>query len=275
MTTIGAVIGPSITGVGADLADLLGIAELAGPFVIGAAAFALAGAVLGAGLRPDPLLVAHSRSGVEPDRSGPGLREVWRTVRASAERRNGFVALLSAHAVMVGTMSLTPVHLAHGGASLNIIGLSVSAHLAGMYALSPLMGLASDRLGRVPLMLTGQVIMLSSCVVGLSFAGGGHHSTGTQSGLVVAMTLVGLGWSATTAAASALLSESVPDDARLGAQGLADSSMGLAAAGAGALAGVVVGVSGYGVLMVVVGAGVLTTAGYLLLDRAGRQPAAA
>ena len=34
----------------------------------------------------------------------------------------------------------------------------------------------------------------------------------------------------------------VPDDARLGAQGLADSSMGLAAAGAGALAGVVVGV---------------------------------
>ena len=63
----------------------------------------------------------------------------------------------------------------------------------------------------------------------------------------------------------------VPDDARLGAQGLADSSMGLAAAGAGALAGVVVGVSGYGVLMVVVGAGVLTTAGYLLLDRTGRR----
>ena len=64
---------------------------------------------------------------------------------------------------------------------------------------------------------------------------------------------------------------SVPDDARAGVRrACADSSMGLAAAGAGALAGVVVGVSGYGVLMVVVvRAGVLTTAGYLLLDRTG------
>ncbi|MBD0021911.1 MFS transporter [Gordonia pseudamarae] len=270
MTTVGAVIGPSITGVGADLAHLLGIADLAGPFVIGAGTFLLAGTVLAAGLRPDPLLIAHTRTPAAPRQASSRLGEVWRTVRASAASRNGFVALLSTHAVMVGAMSLTPVHLAHGGATLNIIGLSVSAHLAGMYALSPLMGLAADRFGRVPLMLAGQAVLLASCVVGLCFAGTEHHGAGTRAGLVVAMALVGLGWSATTVAASTLLSESVPDRTRLGAHGLADSSMGLAAAVAGALAGVVVGVFGYGALMIVVGVGVLATAGYLLLDRTGQ-----
>lgn len=123
-------------------------------------------------------------------------------------------------------MSLTPVHLAHGGATLNIIGLSVSAHLAGMYALSPLMGLAADRFGRVPLMLAGQAVLLASCVVGLCFAGTEHHGAGTRAGLVVAMALVGLGWSATTVAASTLLSERARPDAarRARARGFLDGA---------------------------------------------------
>jgi MFS family permease len=60
--------------------------------------------------------------------------------------------------------------------------------------------------------------------------------------------LLGLGWSLCTVSASALLSESAPADARIDVQGAADLAMGVTAAAAGALAGVVVGSLGYAAL---------------------------
>jgi MFS family permease len=56
---------------------------------------------------------------------------------------------------MVGVMVMTPVHLEHHGAALQVVGLTISLHIAGMYALSPLMGRAADRIGRVPVVLAG------------------------------------------------------------------------------------------------------------------------
>ena len=41
-------------------------------------------------------------------------------------------------------MSMTSVHLRHHGASLTIVGFVISAHVAGMYALSPVMGWLAD-----------------------------------------------------------------------------------------------------------------------------------
>ena len=77
--------------------------------------------------------------------------------------------------------------------------------------------------------------------------------------------LLGLGWSLCTVSASTLLSESAPADARIDVQGAADLCMGLTAAAAGALAGVVVGTWGYGALDVfaaVLVTGVATAAEY-------------
>jgi MFS family permease len=51
-------------------------------------------------------------------------------------------------AVMVGLMAMAPLHLAHGGANLRVVGLMISMHVGAMYALSPLFGWLSDRGGR-------------------------------------------------------------------------------------------------------------------------------
>ena len=45
---------------------------------------------------------------------------------------------------------MAPVHMGHGGAGLRMIGIVISFHTAGMYALSPVFGCLADRRGRCP-----------------------------------------------------------------------------------------------------------------------------
>jgi MFS family permease len=148
------------------------------------------------------------------------------------------------HLVMVGVMSMTPVHLgeSHGDADLlRIVGIVLSLHIAGMYALSPVVGWLTDRVGRRPVILGGIGLLLTACAV----AGTAGHDTPRLS---VGLSLLGLGWSGTMVAGSTLLSESVPVSARAGVQGLADLIMGMAGASAAALSGFVVRLAGYPVL---------------------------
>ena len=66
--------------------------------------------------------------------------------------------------------------------------------------------------------------------------------------LLVALFLLGVGWSCTLVSGSTLLTAAVATDERPATQGLADVFMGLAGAGGGAVAGVVVGSLGYAAL---------------------------
>src|SRR5919112_5777695 len=59
-TTLGAVAGPNLVGPMGSVAAALGIPELAGPFLLATAAYALAGVVVSVQLRPDPLLTARA-----------------------------------------------------------------------------------------------------------------------------------------------------------------------------------------------------------------------
>lgn len=63
-TTIGAVAGPNLVGVGGSVARSLGIPELTGGFAIGSVVLVLAAAWVWVRLRPDPLLVAQHRAGL-------------------------------------------------------------------------------------------------------------------------------------------------------------------------------------------------------------------
>jgi MFS family permease len=142
--------------------------------------------------------------------------------------------------VMVGVMSMTPVHIGeylHGDV-LRVVGVVLSLHIAGMYALSPVVGWLTDRLGRRPVILGGVGCLLAACAVAGT---AGPHTPLLSLGLV----LLGLGWSGTMVAGSTLLSESVGTVMRPAAQGLSDLVMGLAGALAGALSGLVVEWSGY------------------------------
>ena len=235
-TTVGAVAGPNLTGPGASFARILGLPALAGPMLFSTAAFAVAALVTFTLLRPDPL-VHTSYTATSPLRRG---------VRAAVPFLRGrtLVAVLTiaaSHAVMVAVMALTPVHMQDHGAGLEIIGLTISLHIAGMYALSPVMGWASDRWGPDRVILTGQAILLLAVAV----AGTSGES---EVRITIGLTLLGIGWSASVIAGAAMLSSSLAVKDRLLVQGFSDLAMNLAGATAGLLAGGVVALSGFGTL---------------------------
>lgn len=233
-TTVGAVIGPNLTGPGASFAEAVGVPDLAGPMIFSTVAFAVAGLLTFALLRPDPLVrtdaTAQAPRGVRaalPHLRGRTLTAVW--------------AIASSHAVMVSVMALTPVHMEDHGAALEIIGLTISLHIAGMFALSPLMGWLSDSWGADRTILLGQSILLLAV-----FVAGTSGSSQVQ--ITVGLTLLGIGWSASVIAGAARLSKSVDPAARPLVQGVSDLAMNLAGALGGVLAGVIVAASGFGTL---------------------------
>ncbi len=245
-TTIGAVLGPNLVGPGEALGALMGMPALTGPYLFTVAGQGLAILLYLIALRPDPLLTAQAA--VAADRSG-ATRPIAGTDRPRVARY-AIVVVAAAHGVMVSVMAMTPVHLLHHGATLTIIGVTISLHIAGMYALAPVFGILADRWGRMPTILLGQALLAASLV--LAFLG--QDSTVA---VTFALVLLGLGWSAATVAGAALLTEASDEARRTRRQGLSDTVMSLVGAGGAIAAGVILGWIGYGGLALVVGMGVL------------------
>ncbi|MEV4441783.1 MFS transporter [Streptomyces sp. NPDC049577] len=260
-TTVGSVLGPNLSGPGAAVAHVLRLPDAAGTFVFSVAAFLTGWAVVHTRLRPDPLLLANANTNANANANanantdadvagaaGPRkpqprfadrMRGALRHVAASPAALTGLASLVLGHAVMVSVMTMTPVHLTHHGASLSVVGLTISLHIAGMYALSPLVGRAADRLGRIPVILLAQVLFAFATLLA-GTAGG--RPWGVAAGLFV----LGLAWSCATIAGSALLSESVDAAHRSEVQGASDTLMNLVGAAGGALSGGMVALYGYG-----------------------------
>ncbi|MSX85642.1 MAG: MFS transporter, partial [Actinobacteria bacterium] len=114
----------------------------------------------------------------------------------------------------------------------------------GMYAFSPIIGSLSDKIGRVRIIQIGVVLLIASTIV----AGTAAADDAVQLG--IGLFLLGLGWSCTLIAGSALLSESVDLEMKPSSQGASDLVMNLMGAGGGALAGVIIGTLSYGWLCV-------------------------
>lgn len=260
-TTIGVVAGPNLAPLTDRLLSRWGVPEYGGPYLFSAAVFGLAALAMLALLRPDPLLTARALAvpppaGPPPGGTAPGgvWRQAARTVRESPGARVGVAAVAVGHVVMVGVMSMTPVHIGayvhdHGDL-LRVVGLVISIHVAGMYALSPLAGWLADRYGRRPVILGGVGLLVLACTLS---ATAGHDTPR----IAVAMAMLGLGWSSTMVAGSTLLSESVPLEQRAGVQGLSDVVMGVAGAAAGAMSGVIVDLFGYPALALLAGVAVV------------------
>ncbi|MGW0789259.1 MFS transporter [Streptomyces sp. NPDC002911] len=239
-TTIGSVLGPNISAPAGRVFRGTSVPETAGPFAWAAVIFLLTGIVVAVLLRPDPLLTARA---LAPQDTGAATKRSLRAgvaaVRASPMARLALVTVAASHTVMVSIMVMTPVHLGHHGADIQLIGLVISGHIAGMYAFSPVMGWLSDRVGR--LSVIGLAVGLLCCAALLAGTSGTGHGR-TAAGLFV----LGLGWSAGLVAGSALLTDSVPQAARAAVQGLSDLTMNAAAGIGGAVAGVIVSRLSYG-----------------------------
>ena len=234
-TTVGAVSGPNLLVPGEALGRYLGLPELAGPFVFTLIAKLLAAVVYIVGLKPDPLKLAGELS------SGTlkaGVGGIARVVDNPVMAKTAIIATALSHATMVSVMAMTPVHLVNHGASLAIVGFTISLHIAGMYALSPVFGMIADKFGRISTILLGQAILALS----LAFTGFGAEN---EIAVVVGVVLLGLGWSASTVAGSTLLTESTSIDKRASRQGVSDLLMSGSGAVGGALAGVALALMGY------------------------------
>ncbi|MDT0451178.1 MFS transporter [Streptomyces hesseae] len=237
-TTVGSVLGPNLSGPGEAVARPLGLPGPAGTFVFSVGAFVAGWAVIRTWL-PTAAAKAPRSAQTAPPRFRTRMRAAAGHVLASPAALTGLGALVVGHAVMVSVMTMTPVHLAHHGASLSVVGLTISLHILGMYGLSPLVGRAADRLGRIPVILAGQAVFAAATV--LAGTAGGR-----QWPVTAGLFLLGVGWSCATVAGSALLSESVAAEHRSETQGLSDMLMNLVGAAGAALSGVVLAGYGYG-----------------------------
>lgn len=235
-TTVGAVLGPNLFGPGEAVGAALGLPPMTGAFAFSVAGQLAAAAVYLTGLRPDPLLQSL-RAGARTETPEPP--QTGRQILRQNNRARYAVAVVAlSHATMVALMSMTPIHLREHGASLTIVGFTISLHIAGMYALSPVFGWFADRVGRLPVVLAGQATLLASLLIA------GLYSD-SQAGVTVSLILLGLGWSASVVAGSAMVAESVAGQDRPALQGISDLSMNAAGALGGALAGPVLTAAGY------------------------------
>jgi MFS family permease len=248
-TTIGAVAGPNLTGPAGALADRIGIPELTGPFAIGAIGMLSAAVVVGLLLRPDPLVLAQRAAlpvgAVAARRTGSSWSRTVETVRARPQLGYAIAGLALTHATMIGVMTMTPIHMEHGGSGLEVIGVVISVHVLGMFAFSPFVGMLADRFGRPPVLGAGGATLLLALLLCAS------SPTGMSWQVTAGLFLLGLGWSLSMVASSTMVAEHAPIEVRTDVQGVSDLVMGMTAAVAGALAGLVVGQAGYPALALV------------------------
>jgi len=231
-TTLGAVAGPNLVTPLGTLATTFGVPALAGPFLLAAVAYLGAGAVLFALLRPDPFLVARHlerADTVSPD-----------TVAGrSAGVAVGATVMVLTQIAMVAIMTMTPVHMQAHGHGLTEVGVVISIHVAAMFLPSLVTGALVDRVGRVPMAAASGVILLLAGVTA-AFA-----PVDSLLMLIVALTLLGLGWNLGLIAGTALLIDATTAQNRAGVQGSVDVLIALSGAGGGALSGLVVAEAGF------------------------------
>lgn len=249
--TLGSVLGPNLGLPGKMVGDAVGLTVFAGAFLIAAVCLALAGLVVFVGLRPDPLHVLAGAAGHSADMKLEGggrrrgrLRAVARELAENQRARLAVITILTAQIVMVTIMTMTPVHLAREGGSITIIGLTISLHVAGMYALAPVVGLLTDRRGHRFTVLVGVAVFTASLVIGAVWP----HERGW---IVVSLILLGVGWSFVNVAGSALFTAAVSDGARASAQGGVDALSNLCGAVAAFAAGPLLVATNFSLLSVV------------------------
>lgn len=244
-TTAGAVAGPNLVGPTGVWAESLGLAPLAGPSLLAAAAYGGAALVISLLLRPDPLLEARRReaadvhaaaassssstSSVPGNVTDPvGPTRVW-----NADVITGVVVMALTQFVMVGLMTMTPVHMRAHDHAVTVVGLVISLHVAAMFLPAPLSGWLVDRYGSRAVAVSAGLVLLVS---GVLAAVAPPESTLL---VTVALILLGLGWSLGLVAGTTVLTTSVPLGVRATVQGQADVAVALSGAAGGLLSGLV------------------------------------
>lgn len=237
-TTVGAVVGPNLFEPGEVLAEYIHLPAFTGGFAIAMCAQLVGALVYWLGLRPDPLRIAQLRAAVHHLDTLLPKRRGWHILRASIPARRAVLTVALTHMYMVAMMSMTPIHMQHHGATLTLIGFTISLHVAGMYALSPVFGWLTDKIGARIVILMGQGLLLTASI--LVWLNSSDHLMTT-----LALVSLGIGWSASTVAGSTLVSGAVEIRERPQLQGTSDLCMSLAGVVGGLFAGPILASIGF------------------------------
>ncbi len=248
--TVGSVIGPTLVPISGNLAEQAGLPMLVGPYLVPIVFVGLAAILSFALLRPDPYELADESSVAPADGKprpeiGP-IRDVLRRPAVAA----AITCLVVGQLVMVLIMTMTPLHMTEHGHDLTAVGIVLSGHTLGMFALSPISGRLTDRFGSVPTIFAGTVVLATASVMAaLAPPDGGFV-------LLLALFLLGWGWNLGFVAGSAMLSHSLELHERTRIQGVADATIWSASAAASLGSGLIMAAVGYTALGIL-GAGLV------------------
>ena len=220
MGSVGAVVGPNLLAPTGRFAERLGLAEEAGPFLFSALAFAC----VALGYRLVHPAAGHEVEGA-PD---PGADMA---TSSPLDARVATLAMVLGHVVMVWIMTMTPIHLSHEGHGLEIVGLVISAHVAGMYLLAPLVGALVDRLGPSPVMRGGALLLATASALAAVASGAtGFGGFALSLPMSIPLFLLGLGWNFGFVGGSARLSRALPRAQQVRGRARADTAIWIGAA---------------------------------------------
>ena len=238
-STVGSVLGPTVAlGVKGLLADSDSLRGFALPYAMALVLFGVAAFTISSRLRPDPLHVVAADAGAVSVKL-PSLAEAGR-ILAHPVASIALIAMMLSQAVMVGIMTVSPIHMAQGDQNELLIGVMLSLHIAGMFAFSPYVGWLVDRIGGQPVIVIGAIVLAFGAQTAANTDAA--HATGHLSGLF----FVGIGWSCCVVAASSLLTASFSVERRVSVQATADVLMTALGAAAGVGSGLAVEHRDYG-----------------------------
>lgn len=241
-TTFGAVAGPNLVTPMGKFAAYFGIPALAGPFILAAVAYIIAGLIFLIYLRPDPFLVARAIATEKEKQLHKTVHEAPKSKHNRAGILVGATVLILSHAVMVAVMTMTPIQMQNHGATLTAVGLVIGLHISAMYLPSLFTGILVDKIGR-PFMMIASGITLAAAGVMAALAPGDSLFW-----LIFALMLLGLGWNFGLISGTAMIVDSTDMMTRAKIQGAVDVWVALAGTMGGLLSGIIVAYSSYTVL---------------------------
>jgi MFS family permease len=256
-STVGGLVGPQLVPLAGSIAPALGLPVLAGPYLVPIIFVSAAAILTFVMLRPDPFALAHESTIHAPtDVPAIPVREILLRPAVLA----AVAALIAGQATMVLIMTMTPLHLTAHNHGLNVVGYVIGGHVFGMFALAPLSGWITQRVG------TFRTIFLGTAVLAIAASLAGLAPPDRDDLLFVALFLLGWGWNLGFVAGSAMLSAGVEARERARVQGVADAVIWTTSAVASLGSGVVVAAAGFSTLGLI-GVAIVITPVWLLLTQ--------
>lgn len=193
-------------------------------------------------LRPDPLDIANRIATYKQENEQINKTD---SVDKAKNRRGlmvGAMVMVLTQIVMVAIMTMTPVHMIHHGHGLAEVGIVIGFHIGAMYLPSLITGVLVDKVGRTTMSIAAGITLLSA---GLFAAFAPSDSVVM---LVIALSLLGLGWNFGLISGTAQIVDSTEPSTRAKTQGTLDVFIALAGASGGALSGMIVANTSYATL---------------------------